>query len=88
MITAKSGFADSDFIVRCFGPKLGVNEDPSTGSAHCALTPLCTEKLKKSELDSLQLSRRTGKLRVKMLNKNRVEIKGKAITVFEARLKI
>ena len=87
MITAKSNTKDFDFVVRCFVPMLGINEDPVTGSAHCALTPLWSEKLGKIELDSLQLSKRTGKLRVKQVN-DRVEIKGKAITIFKAELKI
>ena len=28
-----------DFVSRCFGPKFGIDEDPVTGSAHCALGP-------------------------------------------------
>lgn len=87
MITAESNTENSDFVVRCFVPDLGINEDPVTGSAHCALTPLWAERLGKKELDSLQLSKRTGKLRVKLIN-DRVEIKGKAITIFKAELKI
>jgi len=35
----------------------------------------------------LQLSKRTGHLKVK-LNGDRVEIKGKALTIFEAKMKI
>ncbi len=87
MITAKSDNGNFDFVVRCFVPMLGINEDPVTGSAHCALTPLWTEKLGKTELNSLQLSKRTGKLRVKLIN-DRIEIKGKAITIFKAELKV
>jgi PhzF family phenazine biosynthesis protein len=87
MITAKSDTKNFDFVVRCFVPILGINEDPVTGSAHCALTSLWTEKLGKNELNSLQLSKRTGKLRVKLIN-DRVEIKGKAITIFKAELKV
>ena len=87
MITAISDSPTSDFVVRCFAPISGINEDPVTGSAHCALTPLWAEKLGKMELDSLQLSKRTGRLKVKLIN-DRVEIKGKAITIFEAKIKI
>lgn len=87
MITAKSDADQADIVVRCFAPVAGINEDQVTGSAHCALTPLWCEKLGKSELDSLQLSKRTGRLKVKC-DKGRVEIKGKALTVFEAKLKI
>jgi PhzF family phenazine biosynthesis protein len=87
MITSKSDSKQADFVVRCFAPIAGINEDPVTGSAHCALTPLWAEKLGKTELDSLQLSKRTGHLKVK-LNGDRVEIKGKALTIFEATIKI
>lgn len=88
MITAKSGSDEADFVVRCFAPISGINEDPVTGSAHCALTPLWSEKLHKTELNSLQLSKRTGNLKVKLVGNGRVEIKGKAVTVFEAELKV
>jgi len=88
MITAKSNSYQADFVLRCFAPIAGINEDPVTGSAHCALTPLWSEKLNKLEMDSLQISRRTGKLKVKMAENDRVEIRGKAITVFEAKMKI
>jgi predicted PhzF superfamily epimerase YddE/YHI9 len=40
MITAKSNTKNFDFVVRCFVPMLGINEDPVTGSAHCALLSL------------------------------------------------
>ena len=87
MITSKSNSKEADFVVRCFAPVSGINEDPVTGSAHCALTPLWAEKLGKTEMDSLQVSKRTGKLKVKLI-RDRVEIKGKAITIFKAELKI
>jgi PhzF family phenazine biosynthesis protein len=87
MITAASTSYDSDFVVRCFAPASGIDEDPVTGSAHCALTPLWAEKLGKTALDSLQLSKRTGRLKVK-LNNNRVEIRGQAVTILEATLKV
>lgn len=86
IITAKSNSENEDFVVRCFVPGLGVNEDPVTGSAHCALTPLWAKKLEKNELISRQVSQRTGKLWLEQMAE-RVVIKGKAITVFEAKLK-
>ncbi len=86
IITAKSNTGNEDFVVRCFAPDLGVDEDPVTGSAHCALAPLWAKKMKKMEMKSKQLSPRTGELLVKLI-RDRVEIKGKAVTVFEAKLK-
>lgn len=87
MITSENLSKQSDIVVRCFAPISGINEDPVTGSAHCALAPLWCEKLGKTELRSLQLSKRTGYIKVR-LNNNRVEIQGKALTVFEAKMKI
>lgn len=86
MITAKSESEGVDFVVRCFAPSLGINEDPVTGSAHCALTPLWAKKLGIAEMVSLQVSKRQGQLRVKIIG-DRVEIKGEAVTVFAAELK-
>lgn len=86
IITAKSISGNEDFVARCFAPDLGVNEDPVTGSAHCALTPLWAKKMDKSEMRSKQLSQRTGELTVKLIGE-RVELIGKAVTVFEAVLR-
>lgn len=87
MITAKGEQPDRDFVLRVFAPLAGINEDPVTGSAHCALTPLWHQKTGKTEFNSYQLSQRTGRLKVKLLD-SRVEISGKAITVFQAELKV
>ncbi|TRW49534.1 PhzF family phenazine biosynthesis protein [Aliidiomarina halalkaliphila] len=51
-----------DFVSRCFFPKLRVNEDPVTGSAHCELAPLWADQLQKQQLQAKQLSRRGGAL--------------------------
>ncbi|MDA3892628.1 MAG: PhzF family phenazine biosynthesis protein [Salinivirgaceae bacterium] len=85
IITSESDLNDIDFAVRCFAPLSGINEDPVTGSAHCALTPLWHEKTGKTEFNSFQLSKRTGKLNVRLKN-DAVEIRGKAITIFKAEL--
>jgi predicted PhzF superfamily epimerase YddE/YHI9 len=87
MITSRSNSKQADFVVRCFAPAAGINEDPATGSAHCALAPLWAEKFRKMELASLQLSKRTGYFKVKW-NGDRVEIQGKALTIFEAKIKL
>ncbi len=87
MVTSKGKDKDVDFVVRCFVPDMGINEDPVTGSAHCALTPLWSGKLGKTKMVSHQISKRGGVLKVALVEDN-VEIKGKAVTVFEAQLKI
>jgi len=53
---------DADFVSRFFAPKLGVPEDPVTGSAHCTLTPYWSERLGKRKLRAVQISRRRGEL--------------------------
>ena len=40
IVTAVSDDPAFDFCVRCFAPAVGIDEDPVTGSAHCALAPV------------------------------------------------
>src|SRR5699024_12546630 len=60
VVTAKS--TEYDFVSRAFFPKLKVDEDPVTGSAHCALVPFWAERLKKEALIARQVSARGGTL--------------------------
>ena len=83
LITAKSIRKGIDFSVRCFAPSLGVNEDPVTGSAQCALTPLWNMKTGKTVFNVLQLSKRGGRLRTALVD-DRVLISGKAVIVLKA----
>ena len=53
---------DCDFVSRFFAPRLGLIEDPVTGSAHSTLIPYWSEKLGKTRLIARQLSRRRGEL--------------------------
>lgn len=69
----------SDFVSRCFFPQVGVNEDPTTGSAHTSMIPYWANKLGKNTMTSIQLSKRKGHLNCKYL-KGRVEISGQAKT--------
>jgi PhzF family phenazine biosynthesis protein len=75
IVTARG--QDVDFVSRFFAPQVGVPEDPVTGSAHTTLTPYWAEKLGKTELTALQLSRRRGWLKCR-ISGDRVEISGKA----------
>ncbi|MDC7218940.1 MAG: PhzF family phenazine biosynthesis protein [Spirochaetales bacterium] len=85
LITAKSDREGSDFVLRCFAPMHGIDEDPVTGSAHCVLVPLWHEKTGEREFVSRQLSSRGGVLRTEMTGE-RVKISGQGVTVFEGRL--
>ncbi len=39
IVTAPVDGPDADFVSRFFAPRVGIDEDPVTGSAHCALAP-------------------------------------------------
>jgi Predicted epimerase, PhzC/PhzF homolog len=85
IVTSKS--RKYDFASRFFAPKIGVSEDPVTGSAHCCLGPYWQKKLNKDEFVAYQASERSGVLKVKVVN-DRVLISGKAVTVLEGELLI
>jgi PhzF family phenazine biosynthesis protein len=70
--------SDVDFVSRFFGPRVGVPEDPVTGSAHTMLTPYWSKRLGKQVLEARQLSKRQGRLRCRMAG-DRVEIGGRAV---------
>lgn len=53
---------DYDCVSRFFAPKLKVNEDPVTGSAHCMIVPYWTEQLGKDTIHAYQASERGGEL--------------------------
>lgn len=76
-----------DFVSRFFGPAVGVNEDPVTGSAHTALIPYWSERLKKQELSAEQVSARGGILYCKNSG-NRVLIAGHAITYLTGEISV
>ncbi len=85
-VTAKASSPPFDFVSRYFAPAVGVNEDPVTGSAHCALGPYWAASLHKPEMLAYQASARGGVLRVRPQG-DRVILLGQAVTVFEGQLK-
>lgn len=68
----------ADFVSRFFVPKLGIDEDPVTGSAHCMLVPYWKNKLGKKSFHALQLSERGGELFCED-DGQRIIIAGKAV---------
>ncbi len=84
IIVTADGDDDSpyDFVSRFFAPKVGVSEDPVTGSAHCKLAPYWSERLGKNEFTAYQASQRGGTLLVRYEH-GRVYLTGQAVTVFE-----
>lgn len=85
IVTARAKTAPYDFASRFFAPRIGLNEDPVTGSAHSVLGPFWQNRLHKNELLGYQASRRGGVIRVRVGDR-RVYIGGKAVTVFKAEL--
>ena len=83
--TAQSDDPKYDFISRFFGPNVGIDEDPVTGSAHCALAPYWTAKLGKTTMTGFQASPRGGVVGVRVTG-DRVILSGKAVTVLEGTL--
>lgn len=79
IITAQSSRPSLDFVSRFFAPRVGVSEDPVTGSAHTVLIPFWSKRLGKDILTARQVSKRGGY--VHCVDKgSRVEIGGKAVT--------
>ena len=79
------GEEGADFVSRFFGPRVGVDEDPVTGSAHCRLGPFWGARLGKTRLLGRQLSARGGEVRV-TLKGGRVELAGQAVVVTRGNL--
>lgn len=85
MVTAPSDEPAFDFTSRFFAPGSGIDEDPVTGSAHCALAPYWARELGKAELTGYQASERGGVVRVR-LQGERVALGGQAVTVWRGEL--
>jgi PhzF family phenazine biosynthesis protein len=77
----------TDFVSRFFAPKIGIPEDPVTGSSHCTLIPFWAERLGKQKLKAVQLSRRGGVLECEHHNE-RVRIAGKAVVYLKGMIRI
>jgi PhzF family phenazine biosynthesis protein len=85
IVTAASDTTEYDFISRFFCPRVGVTEDPVTGSAHCTLTPYWSQKLGKDAMFAHQASERGGMVRCSLAG-DRVKLAGNAITVLQGEL--
>jgi len=85
ILTAAAAAGPYDFVSRFFAPGLGIDEDPVTGSAHCALGPYWAARLGKSSLLAWQASARGGEVRVRVEGE-RVKLGGQAITVLRGQL--
>jgi predicted PhzF superfamily epimerase YddE/YHI9 len=85
MVTSRAVSPGFDFVSRFFGPAVGIDEDPVTGSAHCCLGPYWSTRLGKTEMLAYQASRRGGVVAVTVAGE-RVRLRGQAVTVMAAEL--
>jgi PhzF family phenazine biosynthesis protein len=87
-IMATAPGTDCDFVSRFFAPAAGINEDPVTGSAHCALVPYWAEKLGKKQLYARQLSKRRGELWCELAPNDRVKMAGDTVLYLKGEIKV
>ncbi len=85
IVTAVSDDPRCDFVSRFFAPRVGVNEDPVTGSAHTALGPFWAHRLERTTLTGYQASTRGGYVGVRVRG-DRVDLRGTALTVLRGEL--
>ncbi len=85
IVTARG--KNSDIVSRFFGPQVGIDEDPVTGSAHTTLMPFWASELGRIHLSAIQLSGRKGWLTC-ALHGDRVAISGEAVTYLEGTITI
>lgn len=85
IVTSRAATPGFDIVSRFFAPAVGIDEDPVTGSAHCALAPYWAPKLNRNAMVALQASPRGGVLRVQ-LDGERVRLGGQAVSVLRGEL--
>lgn len=76
-----------DFVSRFFAPRLGVNEDSVTGSAHCELAPYWAARLGRRRLHARQISARGGDVGCELLG-DRVMLTGRAVTFLRGHIDV
>ncbi|KON86576.1 hypothetical protein AF332_06905 [Sporosarcina globispora] len=85
IIITSLGSDKYDFVSRYFAPKIGINEDYVTGSAHCALASYWSDRLNKTEFTAYQDSERGGEIKLKIKGE-KVELSGGCVTLLKGYL--
>jgi predicted PhzF superfamily epimerase YddE/YHI9 len=85
MVTAPG--TRTDIASRVFAAYHGIDEDPVTGSAHCALVPYWAEQLGRTEFSAAQVGARGGELQCRLAG-DRVLLGGEARTVIEGKFQL
>jgi len=81
-----AGDADYDIVARCFAPRIGIDEDPVTGSMYCVLVAYWGPRLGQDELRAFQASQRGGEVTV-VRKDDQALITGQAATVLTGELR-
>jgi PhzF family phenazine biosynthesis protein len=84
-VTAAGDDGVHDIVSRCFAPRVGIDEDPVTGSMHCVLAPYWCDRLGMNELFCEQASERGGTMHARVEGE-RTLLTGNAITVLRGSL--
>jgi PhzF family phenazine biosynthesis protein len=85
IVTAVSD--DCDFVSRFFAPSAGIDEDPVTGSAHCALAHFWSSRLLRRTFTAKQISARGGELQVAIEGGDTtVILRGQAVSTMRGEL--
>ncbi len=85
--TAPTDLPGIDFLSRFFAPRVGVPEDPVTGSAHCLLTAFWVERLGRNPLEARQVSKRGGAITC-TLEEQRVRLSGAVAPYLEGWIEV
>ena len=80
VVTAQSASQQYHIVSRVFAPRIGIAEDPVTGSAHCALVAYWLPLLQKPQITCFQASARGG-IVLGRFGEGEVRIGGNAITL-------
>jgi PhzF family phenazine biosynthesis protein len=86
ILTAPADPSDVDVVSRYFAPRQGIQEDPVTGSAHCALSGYWSARLGRDSFRARQLSARPGTLQV-LARGDRTHLVGAAITMMSGEIR-
>ncbi|TGE18351.1 PhzF family phenazine biosynthesis protein [Hymenobacter elongatus] len=87
VIATAPGSNGIDFVSRFFAPRVGVPEDPVTGSSHASLIPFWAQRLGKTELRARQVSARGGDLWCE-LRGDRALMSGYAVTYLKGEIEV
>ncbi len=80
--------ADYEVVSRFFAPGSGIAEDPVTGSAHCIIAPLFSDKLGKAKIAYFQAYPGRGGAMTCEVVGDRVLLRGTAVTVLDGQLRV